>query len=165
MISVYHTITEGEHRFTVDTTVRPGDPHTDVREADTFDIGRNAVVYVWGNARYYIWGEACVHIFGNAEVYVWGKAQVHITGSGVVHADEHAQVFAAGRDGVVKVFAKGRGHIVASVGAEVFAYAEVKVFSDQDVPVKLHGYALNHTASGVEGNTDTYRGGYYRLPL
>ena len=33
------------------------------------------------------------------------------------------------------------------------------------VPVKLHGYALNHTATGVEGNTDIYRGGYYRLPL
>jgi hypothetical protein len=165
VIFVYRTITEGEHRFTVETKVRPGDPLTDVREADTFDIGRDAVVYVWGNARYYIWGQARVHIFGNAEVYVWGRAQVHIHGSGIVHADEHAQVFAAGRDGTVKVFARGRGRVVAALGAEVFAYAEVKVFSDEGVPVKLHGYALNHTAHGVAGNTDIYRGGYYRLPL
>ena len=73
---MYRSITTGVHHLTEKTSDKPGAPFADVRAELSLDIGGDAVVHIWSNARVFAFGKATVYVYGNAHVFAFGEAQV-----------------------------------------------------------------------------------------
>ncbi len=151
------SITTGVHHITTKTVDRPGDPFADVRAELSLDIGGDAVVHLWSNARVFVFGKATLHVYGNAMVYAFGNAQVYFSGEGRLEIGGHAVAYVSPN---VLTVATEHAHLFAPIGGRVFAYGDARIEAGPLTEVSRHGYATVIRDGAVEGPPTKYRGGY-----
>lgn len=133
------SIISGFHEFTALTADRPGDPNADIRCELTLDIGGDAVVHLWSNARVFVFGKAKLHVFGNAHVFAFGEAEVHFHGDGRLDIGDRAIAYVSNR-----VFSVATEHasLFAPQGGRVLASGDARINAGLDTLVTRTGRAI-----------------------
>lgn len=155
---MYRSITTGVHHLTEKTTDQPGAPFADVRAELSLDIGGDAVVHLWSNARVFAYGKATVYVYGNAHVFAFGEAQVFFFGEGRLESGGHAHAHVSSPN--VFVIAIEHAKVLVPYSNRVLAYGDSEIEAGPDTQVSRNGYAIVKRGEVIEGPPTTYRGGY-----